>query len=102
MRRAPNPYRWFWGAPTPEVPAIARACAISSSSSGDGWQLQQHSQHAANSVAHVAAVHDHVEHAVLEEKLASLEAFRKRLAYGLLNDARAGESDQGTRLGNVE
>ena len=38
-----------------------------------------------------------VERTVLEKELAALKSFWQRLADGLLNDARAGESDQCSR-----
>src|SRR5206468_224996 len=44
-------------------------------------------------VAHLAALDDEVEHAVLEQELGALEPFRQLLADGLLDDARAGEAD---------
>ena len=48
------------------------------------------------------AVHDGVEHAVFEEEFAALESFGKFLSDGLFDDARAGESDQRARFGDVE
>ena len=57
---------------------------------------------ARDAVAHVAAVDDHVDRAVLEQELAALEALRQRLAHGLLDHARAGEADQRARLGEVQ
>ena len=43
-----------------------------------------------------------VEHAALEQELAALESVGQLLPDGLLDDARAGESDQRLRLGDVE
>ena len=57
---------------------------------------------AGDEVLHLASIDDDVEHAVLEQKLAALESFGQRLADGLLDDARAGESDEGFRLGDVD
>ena len=51
-------------------------------------------------VAHLAAVDDHVDRAVLEQELGALEALRQRLAHGLLDHARAGEADQRLGLGD--
>ena len=45
----------------------------------------------------LGTMHDHVDGAMLKEELATLEAFRKLLADGLLDHARTGEADQ--RLG---
>src|ERR1700739_288144 len=47
-------------------------------------------------------VDDGVEEALLKEKLRALEAFGKFLPDRLLNHARAGETDQRSRLGNVQ
>src|SRR5262245_46234720 len=54
------------------------------------------------SLFHRTALHDHVEHSVLEEVLRPLEAGRERLADGLLDHPRPGESDESLRLGDVE
>src|SRR6185437_11243326 len=64
-------------------------------------QLQQYPQDTGDPVTHVTAIDDHVQRTVLQQELASLEAFRKGLAHGLLNDAWSGETDQGARLCNV-
>ena len=53
-------------------------------------------------VLQLAAIDDHVEHAVLEQELAALEALGQLLADRLLDDARAGEADQRLRLGDVQ
>src|SRR5438045_1444426 len=44
--------------------------------------------------AQFASVNDGVEHAVFEEELGGLKIFRELLPYGLLDDARPGESDE--------
>ena len=51
-------------------------------------------QQVREAVAHLAAVADLVDRAVLEQELGALEAFRQLLAHGLLDHARAGEADQ--------
>lgn len=40
----------------------------------------------------LGTMHDHVDGAMLKEELATLEAFRKLLADGLLDHARTGEA----------
>ena len=52
-------------------------------------------QDAGDHVLELAAVDDHVEHAVLEQEFAALEAFGQLLTDGLFDDAGAGEADQG-------
>src|SRR5690606_19880073 len=51
--------------------------------------------------AHLEAARDAVEHAVLEQELAPLEALRELLADGRLDDARTGEADERVGLGDV-
>ena len=58
-------------------------------------------EHAPIVVLELAPIDDHVQHAVLEEELAALEALGQLLPDGLLDDARAGEADQRLRLGDV-
>ena len=50
------------------------------------------------SVAHVAAVHDYVDHAVFLQIFSPLEPFRQLLPHRLLDDARAREADQRAEL----
>src|SRR3989475_3427632 len=50
-------------------------------------------------LAHLLAVHDPVDHPVLEEELAPLKPLRQLLTDGLLDHARSGEADQRARLG---
>ena len=50
----------------------------------------------------LAPVHDHVQHAVLEQELRALEALGQLLADRLLDDARPGEADQGAGLRHVQ
>ena len=45
---------------------------------------------------------DGVEHAVFEEEFAALEALREFLPDGLLDDAGSGETDEGSRLGDIQ
>ena len=47
------------------------------------------------------AVHDHVDHAVLEQILGALEAFRQLFADGLLDHARRRRSRSGAGLGDL-
>ena len=47
------------------------------------------------------AVHDHVNHAVIAQIFGALETFRQFLADGLLDHARAGETDQRAGLGDL-
>ena len=49
-----------------------------------------------------AAGDDGVEHAVFEQELGALEALGELLADGLLDDAGAGEADEGAGFGDVE
>lgn len=46
------------------------------------------------------ARNDHVDGAMFQQELATLEAFRQLLAHGLLDHARAGKTDQRLRLGH--
>ena len=46
-------------------------------------------------------LHDHVDHAVLEQIFGALESVGQALADGLLDHARAGEADQRARLGDL-
>src|SRR3546814_5824146 len=55
-----------------------------------------------DAVAQLAAVADLVDGAVVEQEFRTLEAFWQGLAHGLLDHARAGEADQGLRLGQVD
>ena len=57
---------------------------------------------AAKRVAKLMAMHHRIQHAVLQQKFAALEAFGQLLANGLLNDSRPGEADQRARFGDVE
>src|SRR5271167_1013601 len=59
-------------------------------------------QRARDVVPEIAAMHDGVEHAVLEEKFAALEAFGQLLADGLLDHTRPGEADERSRFGDVQ
>src|SRR5687767_13023274 len=53
---------------------------------GDGrGLLREQGEQRGDLVAHLAAIDDEVERAVLEQELAALEAFGQRLAYGLLD-----------------
>ena len=54
-----------------------------------------------NLLSKLAAIDDHVDSTVIEQKFASLEALRQSLANCLLDDSRAGKSDERFRLGNI-
>src|SRR4051812_49997983 len=69
------------------------------SSGGSGFALEERDE-AGDLVAQVAAVDDHVDGALLQQELRALEAFRKRLANGLLDHARTCETDQRAGLGD--
>jgi len=51
-------------------------------------------------IPHLAAIDDHVDGALFEQKLGTLEALGQLLAHRLLDDARAGEADQRAGLGD--
>ena len=53
-------------------------------------------------LAQLVAVHDGVDHAVLEQVFRALEARRQLLADGVLDHARAGEADEGVGLGDMD
>ena len=50
----------------------------------------------------LATVYHGIQHSMLKQKFAALEALRQLLSDGLLNHARAGKSDERARLGNVQ
>src|SRR5258708_39216163 len=50
----------------------------------------------------ILAVDDGVEEAVLKQEFGALKAFGEFLANGLLDDARAGETDERAGLANIE
>ncbi len=50
----------------------------------------------------VATIDEHVHRPVLQLELAALKSFGQRLAHGLLDDARPGEADERTRLGQIQ
>src|SRR5512138_1361312 len=64
-------------------------------------QTEHVAQQSRNQRLHFAPVDDGVDHAMLEQKLGTLEAFRQFLLDGLLDDARTGEANQRTRLSDV-
>ena len=57
-------------------------------------RMHQKAAQARQGRAHLAARHDHVDHAVLFQIFGLLEAVRELLADGLLDDARPGEADE--------
>src|SRR5690606_25419529 len=65
-----------------------------------GRLLLQEREQRGDLVAHVAAIDDHVDRALLEQELGALEALGELLAHGLLDDPRAGEPDERFRLGD--
>ena len=66
-----------------------------------GRRLQQQPAKPGDGRAQIVAMHHHVDHAVGEQVLGLLKAFRQLFADGLLDDARAGETDQRARLGDL-
>src|SRR5262245_25870890 len=70
-----------------------------SSSGSDDTLCRQVTQQAADLGLQLAAVHDEIEHAVLEQELRPLESFGQLLPERLLDDPRTGESDERARLG---
>src|SRR5690606_9626978 len=56
----------------------------------------------AEPLAKVAAVHDHVDHAVGEQIFGALKAFGELLADRRFDDALAGEADERSRLGELD
>src|SRR5262249_13849537 len=54
-----------------------------------------------NGRAQVAAVNHHIDHAVVPEMLCALEAVGQFLADGLLDDPRAGKTDERARLSDM-
>src|SRR4051794_7484431 len=63
-----------------------------------GQQAAEPGERAAQGVT----MHHHVHHAMGEEIFRALKAVRELLADGLLDDARARKTDQGTGLGDVD
>ena len=53
-------------------------------------------------ILEILALHNGVQHAVLQEKLATLKALGQLLADGLFNHTGPGESDQCSRFGDVD
>ena len=51
---------------------------------------------------HLTSVNNHVDGAVVQKEFTALESFGELLPHGLLDDARAGKSDQGVGLANVD
>ena len=58
-------------------------------------------QQISNLRTHLAAIHDHVDCAVIQQELAALETFRQLLPNRLFDDARAGETDECVRLTDI-
>src|SRR6187549_2860406 len=79
------------------------AALLCSGSRGRSGRLpHEHAQQRAEALAHVATVDDQVESTVIEQEFAALETFRQRFAHGLLDDARASEADERSRLRHIE
>src|SRR5437667_12147181 len=53
-------------------------------------------------VSHLSTMHDRVEHPMFQKKFAALKTRRKLLPDCLFNDSGAGETNQSSRLGNIE
>src|SRR5690606_33501122 len=67
-----------------------------------GLSLGQDADERPDRGTQVVAVDDHIHHAVLVEVFGALEALGQLLADGLLDDAGAGEADEGAGLGDVD
>src|SRR5262252_10236418 len=91
QRRARGPCRWWRGAAARGSPASRR----------DGWRMAERRRDATTTlcsgraqqqrderdkpVAHLATVDDHIDCAVLDQELGTLEALRQRLLHRLLD-----------------
>src|SRR5207237_5225762 len=88
------------------MPKVSSAKSLFSSDgylfNGRGDLRAHEAERARDRRLHLAAIDDEIEHAVLEQELAALEAFRQLLTDGLLDDARPRESDQRFRLRDVQ
>ena len=62
----------------------------------------KHRKQSCEGGAHLAALHDRVEHPMREEKFRALKIRRKILTGGLFGHSAPGEADQRAGLGNVE
>ena len=62
----------------------------------------KHRKQAREGGAHLAALHDRIEHPMREEEFRALKIGRKILAGGLLGHPPAREADQRAGLGKVE
>src|SRR5690606_36643940 len=60
----------------------------------------QQSQQLGQLTLQLATTHHHMDSALLQQKLGTLEAFGQFLVHSLLNHARTGKTDQGIRLRN--
>ncbi len=103
-RSSPSSMRWPWrcSSRASQPSRLAGNAAVLGHQPGDhvrGLAVEHGEQHR-EAVAQLAAVHDQVDRALLEQELGALEAFRQLLAHGLLDHARAGEADQRVGLGD--
>src|SRR6185437_12326761 len=64
--------------------------------------VRQDRQQIGDAIAQFATVADHVDRAMFQQELRTLEAFRQRLAHRLLDHARACETDQRLGFGDVD
>jgi hypothetical protein len=80
----------------------ATATPVCSGTAGRRQLCSHEAKRARHDRFHVAAVHDEVEHAVLDQELAALKAVRQLLPDGLLDDAGTGKADERLGLGDVE
>ena len=58
-------------------------------------------QQISNLCTHLTTIHDHVDCAMIQKKLAALKAFWQLLPHRLFDDARAGETDQRIGLSDI-
>ena len=90
------------GMPAAAAVTMSGGTARIDSRLGRPLRAQQQIEQPGQRGAQLAALHHHVEHAVLQQIFGALEAFRQLLADRLLDDAGAGEADQRARLGDLD
>src|SRR4249920_3737645 len=82
----------------PRMPSVPKYLRFDISvRSGFGNQRRglahHHREQRGQAIAHLAAIDDQVDGAVLDQEFGTLETFRQRFAHGPLDHARAGEAD---------
>src|SRR5688572_3447816 len=76
-------------------PSAGRSTLFGNAVRSGGREMRQQGQDRVDALAHLAAVDDEVDGAVLEQEFAGLEAFRQLLAHGRLDHVRTREADLG-------